>query len=63
MSDEAVEYYRGVFKKVYESEDWQTYMKTKALQGEYMSGAELKQYWREGLDRHTKMLKDIGEIK
>ena len=29
MSAEAEAYYRGVFKKVYDSAEWQNYMKTR----------------------------------
>ena len=62
MSSEAEEYYRGVFKKVYESDEWQGYMKKKALRGEFMTGSELQSYWKENNDRHRDMLKKIGEI-
>ena len=62
MSKEAEEYYRGVFKKVYDSPEWQKYMKSKALQGEFLSGDALKSYWKENNDRHREMLKQIGEI-
>lgn len=62
MSDEAAAYYRGVFEKVYNSDEWQTYMKTKALRGAFLSGDGLKAYWKENSDRHMEMLKKIGEI-
>jgi len=63
MSKEAAEYYRGVFKKVYDSKEWQDYMKKKSLQGAFMTGDELAAYWKKELDVHKKMLKQIGEIK
>jgi len=62
MSKEAEDYYRNVFKQVYESEDWQTYMTKKSLQGDFLTGDELKAYWKTEKDIHEKMLKDIGEI-
>jgi tripartite-type tricarboxylate transporter receptor subunit TctC len=62
MSKDAEEYYRGVFKKVYDSEEWQTYMKKKSLQGDFLTGEELKKYWAREKAIHEKMLKDIGEI-
>ena len=62
MSKEAEEYYRTLFKKVYDSEDWQKYMKKKALQGEFLTGEDLKKYWAREKANHEKMLKDIGEI-
>lgn len=62
MSDEAQAYYRDVFKKVYDSTEWQEYMKKKSLQGEFMTGSELQEYWKAGLERHQTMLKEIGDI-
>lgn len=62
MSDEAEEYYRGVFKKVYDSPEWQKYMTDKSLQGEFITGDDLVTYWQENNDRHQTILKAIGEI-
>jgi len=62
MSKEAEDYYRGVFKKVYDSKEWQSYMKKKSLQGEFLTGDALKSYWATQKETHRKMLKDIGEI-
>ena len=62
MSAEAEEYFRGVFKKVYESAEWQDYMQKKALQGDFLTGDELVSYWKENNERHREMLKKIGEI-
>ena len=63
MSAEAQAYYADLFKKVYDSEEWQKYMKSKAMQGEFLTGAALQAYWKENNDRHRTMLKEIGEIK
>jgi tripartite-type tricarboxylate transporter receptor subunit TctC len=62
MKAEAQEYYTSLFKKVYESAEWQNYMKTKALQGQFLSGRGLVEYWKENNSRHFNMLKEIGEI-
>jgi tripartite-type tricarboxylate transporter receptor subunit TctC len=62
MSTEAEEYYRNVFAEVYASEDWQSYMTKKSLQGGFLTGDELKAYWKQEKDIHEQMLKDIGEI-
>ncbi|WP_038097386.1 Bug family tripartite tricarboxylate transporter substrate binding protein [Thioalkalivibrio sp. HK1] len=62
MSDEAEEYYRGVFKKVYDSPEWQKYMTDKSLQGEFITGDELIAYWTDNNGRHETILKAIGEI-
>jgi len=63
MSDEAYKFYRDVFKKVYDSEDWQAYMKKQSLLGEFLTGDGLMDYWKENYDIHQKLLKEIGELK
>jgi len=63
MSDEAYEFYRDVFKKVYDSEDWQKYMKKESLLGEFITGDDLQDYWKVNYDTHKTLLKEIGEIK
>jgi putative tricarboxylic transport membrane protein len=63
MSDAAAEYYRTLFKKVYDSEEWQKYMKNKSLLGKFMTDGELEEYWKAQIANHKKMLEEIGEIK
>jgi tripartite-type tricarboxylate transporter receptor subunit TctC len=63
MSAEAAEFYRDVFAKVYDSEEWQEYKKKKSLLGDFITGDELKAYWVNEIANHRKMLTDIGEIK
>ena len=63
MSDEAYAFYRDVFKKVYDSEEWQTYMKKKSLLGEFITGEDLVDYWKVNNETHRKLLTEIGEIK
>lgn len=63
MSDDASAYYTDLFKKVYDSADWQKYKKDKSLMGDFMASAELKSYWGTQRDRHTKILKASGAIK
>ena len=62
MSKGAQQYYQGLFQKVYNSAEWQSYMKKKSLQGEFLTGNGLMKYWKKGRTAHRKMLKDIGEI-
>jgi tripartite-type tricarboxylate transporter receptor subunit TctC len=62
MSPEAAAFYRDVFKKVYESAEWQDYMKTKSLQGEFLTGDALMEYWVKGRAQHEKLLSDIGDM-
>jgi putative tricarboxylic transport membrane protein len=63
MSADAEAFYRDVFQKVYNSDEWQTYMKEKSLQGEFLSGDDLKAYWQRERSVHEAMLKKMGEIK
>lgn len=63
MSPEAQAYYQDVFQKVYDSEEWQAYMKKKSLRGEFLTGNELKEYWARERDVHQAMLEKTGEIK
>jgi tripartite-type tricarboxylate transporter receptor subunit TctC len=62
MSKKAEEYYAALFKRVYDSAEWQKYMKDKSLQGDFLGGKPLMEYWRKERDTHRKILKDIGEI-
>ncbi|MET0068405.1 MAG: tripartite tricarboxylate transporter substrate-binding protein [Candidatus Thiodiazotropha sp.] len=62
MTDDAYEFYKGVFEKVYNSEEWKAYMKKKSLLGDFLSGNGLVDYWKVNNETHRKMLKEIGEI-
>jgi putative tricarboxylic transport membrane protein len=62
MSKKAQQYYQDLFKRVYDSAEWQKYMKDKSLQGEFLTGKELMAYWKTGRSAHQRMLKEIGEI-
>lgn len=62
MKKAAEEYYAALFKKVYDSAEWQQYMKKKSLQGDFLAGKPLMEYWKKERESHRKILKDIGEI-
>lgn len=62
MSTEAEEFYRGVFQEVYNTPEWQEYMQKKSLQGEFLTGDALKEYWAKEKDIHEGMLKEVGEL-
>ncbi|MCP3055680.1 Bug family tripartite tricarboxylate transporter substrate binding protein [Aurantimonas marianensis] len=61
MSDEAAEYYRDLFQKIYDSEEWQEYMKSESLEGLPMNAEEQKKYWTTQVDRHKELLAEMGE--
>ncbi|HBT44087.1 MAG TPA: hypothetical protein DEB21_19435 [Rhodospirillaceae bacterium] len=63
MSKDALAFYQGVFKKVYETTEWQTYIKKKSLQGELLQGDALASYWKRENEVHRKMLVKMGAIK
>jgi putative tricarboxylic transport membrane protein len=63
MSADAQAYYTDLFKKVFESEEWQSYKSKQSLMGDFMAGSDLKAYWQEQRDRHMKILKASGAIK
>jgi tripartite-type tricarboxylate transporter receptor subunit TctC len=63
MSAEAAAYYQDLFKKVYDTEEWQTYRKKKSLLGDFMTGDALMAYWKNERAIHKTILTDIGEIK
>jgi tripartite-type tricarboxylate transporter receptor subunit TctC len=63
MSDDALAFYEDLFKKVFDSADWQNYKSKQSLMGEFMNGDDLKAYWVTQRDRHQKILKASGAIK
>ena len=58
MSDDALAYYTDLFKKVYDSPEWQKYKSDKSLMGDFMSGGDLTSYWQVQRDRHEAILKE-----
>ena len=63
MSAEALAYYQDLFKKVFESAEWQKYRTDKSLRGDLISGDAMKTYWQENNERHRQMLIKMGAIK
>ena len=63
MSQEATDYYQGLFKDVFNSKKWQDYRTKKSLQGDLLQGDALMSYWMKERDVHELMLKNMGAIK
>jgi len=63
QSKEAAAYYQGLFKKIFNSKEWQGYMKKKSLQGEFLTGDALMSYWLEQKDVQKGILMKMGVIK
>ncbi len=60
MSDEAAAYYQDLFKKVYESPEWQGYLESESLSPLWMTPEEQKAYWELQMDVHKQLLAEIG---
>jgi len=63
MSNGAKVYYQGLFKKVFNSTEWQGYMKKKSLQGGFLSGVALTSYWMKENAAQKAILMKMGAIK
>ncbi len=63
ISVDAQAFYEGVFKKVYETKEWQDYMNSKGLIPGWLTGVELTRYFVEEREKHRELLKATGDIK
>ena len=63
MSKEAAAYYQGLFKKIFNSKEWQGYMKKKSLQGDFLTGDALMSYWIREKAVQKAILQKMGAIK
>ena len=63
QSKGASAYYQGLFKKIFDSKEWQGYMKKKSLQGEFLTGDALMSYWLAQKNIQKGILQKMGAIK
>lgn len=61
MPPEALEFYRNLFREVYESKEWQDYMNRNSLRGEFITGDTLVDYWSKEQGAHQKILAAMGK--
>ncbi|MDQ2092286.1 Bug family tripartite tricarboxylate transporter substrate binding protein [Marimonas arenosa] len=61
MPPEAVAYYTEMFRKLSETEEWQTYTKEKSLISDFLSGDALQAYFLEERGKHAEILEAMGE--
>jgi putative tricarboxylic transport membrane protein len=59
MSDEAAAYYRDLFGKVYDSEEWQNYLTSESLSPLPMDEAQTRDYWATQVENHRSLLSQI----
>lgn len=63
MSDDAAAYYQGLFKQVFDSPEWAEYRTKKSLQGDFLAGQALMDYWMNEREIHRQMLVKMGAIE
>jgi putative tricarboxylic transport membrane protein len=63
VSQDAVDYYIGVLKKVRETPEWQEYMKKGAFNQSFMTGAEFKGWLTKAAERHHELMQKAGFLK
>lgn len=61
MPAEAVAYYTEMFRKLNETEAWQTYAAEEALMTDFLTGADLQAYFLEERAKHSDILTAMGE--
>jgi tripartite-type tricarboxylate transporter receptor subunit TctC len=61
MSAEAAAYYQDLFKKIFETPEWQEYLKAESMDALPMDADAQKAYWKTQVKRHTDLLKSLGE--
>jgi tripartite-type tricarboxylate transporter receptor subunit TctC len=59
MSEEAAGYYRDLFTRIYESEDWQGYLESESLSSLWMDAEEQRAYWDTQVERHRELLSQL----
>jgi len=59
MSDEAAAYYQDLFKKIYDTQEWQDYMASESLSPLWMDADEQRAYWATQVERHKALLAEM----
>jgi tripartite-type tricarboxylate transporter receptor subunit TctC len=54
MSPPAQAYYMNLFKQVFDTPEWQAYMKKNSLRGNFIAGPELMSYWLKEREKHER---------
>ena len=63
VDKEVQDFYVSVFDKVYKTDEWQNYLKTKGLIPGWLTGKALTDYFVAEREAHRVLLKEAGEIK
>jgi tripartite-type tricarboxylate transporter receptor subunit TctC len=62
LSPDMIAFYQEVFQGVYESKEWQDYMNSNSLRGEFATGETLMKYWIAGKETHRKILAETKAV-
>ncbi len=62
LSPDVIAFYREIFQAVYESKEWQDYMNSNSLRGQFATGDTLMQYWISGKETHRKILAETKAV-
>jgi putative tricarboxylic transport membrane protein len=54
MSQPAQAYYMSLFKRVFDTPEWQDYMKRNSLRGTFLAGPQLMNYWLKEREKHER---------
>ena len=63
MSPNAISYYQSLFRKVFQSEEWQNYREKNSLQGDFLTGDGLRRYWLRQREKHMRWQMAIEVLK
>ena len=61
MSDAAAAYYQDLFKTVYDTEEWQSYMASESLSPLWLDAKEQRAYWATQVQNHKDLFAAMGE--
>jgi tripartite-type tricarboxylate transporter receptor subunit TctC len=61
MSEEAAAYYRDLFTRIYETEEWQAYLESESLAPLWMDAEQTQAYWERQVENHRQLLSALGE--
>jgi putative tricarboxylic transport membrane protein len=61
MSDDAAAYYEGLFQKIYDTPEWQGYMKSESLEALPLDSDKQREYWKTQVANHAELLQAMGE--
>lgn len=62
LKPDAIAFYQEIFQAVYESKEWQDYMNSNSLRGQFATGEILMNYWISGKESHRKILAEMKAV-